>query len=134
MKRTLALKLLLGMVLMAWALPASAQLKQPVAATQPLATGGERTCLTCHGADTKVTAILKTPHAVKGDPRTPFGQNGCESCHGAGGDHAALKAKSPSVVFKGPHISPAAVRNQECLGCHQSGLRMNWQGSQHQRD
>jgi predicted CXXCH cytochrome family protein len=37
-------------------------------------------------------------------------------------------------VFKGPNISPAAIRTQQCLTCHQAGLRMNWQGSQHQRN
>jgi DmsE family decaheme c-type cytochrome len=128
MKLTLALKLLFGMALTLWAVSASAQ------SPQAFATGGAGTCLTCHGVDPKVTPILKTPHAVKGDPHSPFGQNGCETCHGLGGDHAAMKATGPTVVFKGPHISPVAERNAQCLSCHQSGLRMNWQGSQHQRN
>jgi len=38
------------------------------------------------------------------------------------------------VVFKGPAISPVEERNAQCLTCHQAGLRMNWQGSQHQNN
>ena len=135
MKQTLALKLLLGMALMPLAFPASAQSPAPAQAAarpQPLASGGARTCLTCHGTDTKVIQILQTPHAVKADPHTPFGQTGCEACHGGGGDHAALKAAGPSILFKGPNKSPVAERNAQCPSCHQAGLRMNWQGSQHQ--
>jgi DmsE family decaheme c-type cytochrome len=131
MKQIQAQTLLLGMALVLWMGPALAQSPRPVAAAQPYAQAGERTCLTCHGADPKVTQILATPHAVKGDPRTPFAHNGCESCHGPGGDHAAMKARSPSIVFNGPHISPVAERNAECLSCHQSTARINWRGSQH---
>jgi DmsE family decaheme c-type cytochrome len=88
----------------------------------------------------KITDILKTPHAVKGDGRTPFGQDNhdCETCHGPSPQHvhshpaAGEKRESPTVVFSGPNVSPVEKRNEVCLGCHQNGLRMNWQGSQHQ--
>jgi len=119
------------MAVMLWMVPAFAQAPRPAAVTQAYAQGGERACLTCHGADTKVTSILKTQHAVKGDPHTPFAQNGCEACHGPGGDHATLKAKGPSIVFKGPNISPVGERNAQCLSCHEAGMRINWRGSQH---
>jgi len=106
--------------------------------------GGEKTCLKCH-ASHPVDFILDTPHAVKGDARSPFGQQGCESCHGPSADHAALKMDKdgklilPPVLFKKPaidsaDISPVADRNKACLTCHESGLRMNWQGSQHQNN
>ncbi len=131
MKQTLAQTLLLGMALALGVLPAAAQAPQPAASQPGFAPNGERTCLTCHGSDPKVTAILKSPMAVKGDPRTPFANGGCEACHGPSADHAAMRAKSPAIVFKGPNTSPVAVRNQQCLTCHQAGLRMNWQGSQH---
>jgi DmsE family decaheme c-type cytochrome len=94
---------------------------------------GEQTCLTCHN-DAPINLILHTPHAVKGDAHTPFAQHGCESCHGASPDHIANNEKPVAVMYEGPHVSPAADRNKMCLTCHESGLRMNWKGSTHQRN
>jgi DmsE family decaheme c-type cytochrome len=131
MKQTLALTLLFGMALTLRVMPASAQPQQPTAPQQAATAAGEQVCLTCHGTDPKVMAILQSPMAVKGDSRTPFAQGGCIACHGESPDHVAMRAKTPAVVFKGPNASPVAVRNQMCLTCHQAGLRMNWQGSQH---
>ncbi len=97
---------------------------------------GAATCLKCH--DTGAAAgILRTAHAVKGDSRTPFAQHACESCHGASPQHVdshpakGEKRASPTVVFKGDRISSAEARNGVCLTCHESGVRMNWKGSQH---
>lgn len=102
---------------------------------------GEQTCLKCHD-ESPVNLILHTPHAQKGDARTPFAGHQCESCHGASpehiqtGDRKARPPEPPAVIFG--HIkevyTPTAVaeQNQVCLGCHESGLRMNWHGSQHQ--
>jgi DmsE family decaheme c-type cytochrome len=130
MRKYLLLGLLCGGFIWLGAGAASAQ--QPAAA-QPaaFAGGGAETCLKCHN-EHKVNPILQTPHAVKGDAHSPFGQEGCESCHGPSAAHVASRSNEPSVVFKGPNISPLAERNAQCLTCHQAGLRMNWQGSQHQ--
>jgi len=120
--------------------PTSAAQPEPLYTEQ-----GEKTCLKCHSSH-PVDFILQTPHAVKGDPHSPFGQNGCESCHGPSADHANLKTGAdgklilPPVLFKKPRIegvdaSPVEERNKACLTCHQadqSDARMNWQGSQHQ--
>ena len=98
---------------------------------------GALTCMKCHD-QAPVTDILKTPHAVKGDSHTPFAQHDCETCHGASPQHLnshpvkGEKRTSPTVVFKGPAISSVADRNKVCLSCHENGLRMNWQGSQHE--
>ena len=95
---------------------------------------GAKTCLGCHD-EPHVKEILQTPHAVKGDSRSPFGQHDCESCHGPSNAHATGHGKNrpePNVVFAGPSASPVAERSAACLTCHQNGLRMNWQGSQHQ--
>jgi DmsE family decaheme c-type cytochrome len=132
MKQTLALKLLLGMALTLGALPASAQSQQPASPQIAVAQAGVRACLTCHGGNPKVTAILQSPMAVMGDRRTPFAQDGCQGCHGDSTAHAAGKAPFPAIVFKGPNASPVAVRNQICLSCHESDGRMNWQGSAHE--
>jgi DmsE family decaheme c-type cytochrome len=131
MKQTLAFKLLFGMALTLGALPASAQ-TTTTAPQRAVAQASERVCLTCHGSDPKVTAILQSPMAVKGDPRTPFAQGGCAACHGDSPEHIAMRAKSPEIVFSGPNASPVAVRNQVCLNCHQGNERMNWEGSAHQ--
>jgi DmsE family decaheme c-type cytochrome len=93
----------------------------------------------CHD-EAPVTNILGTPHAVKGDIHTPFAQHGCESCHGASPEHLhshpdkGQKPTEPAIVFVGPAASPVAERNKACLSCHESGLRMNWQGSQHENN
>jgi DmsE family decaheme c-type cytochrome len=91
-----------------------------------------QTCLReCHNKE-PITLILQTPHAVKGDGRTPFAQHQCETCHGASPEHVEESGKPVSVVFKGKHASPVADRNAKCLSCHQGGLRTHWSGSQHE--
>ena len=141
MRKSINLALLgvLGATL--YALPAQAQVTPQAPASSAGATvqaaagfsaGPAQTCLKCHGNEPAVTPILQTPHAVRGDPHSPFGQNGCESCHGDSSAHVASRANKPAVVFKGPNISPVKARNEVCLSCHESGLRMNWEGSAHQ--
>jgi DmsE family decaheme c-type cytochrome len=97
------------------------------------APGGEQACLACHDG-APINLILHTPHAVKGDPRTPSAQHACESCHGASPDHIASADHAPSIVYNGPTASPVAARNKMCLSCHESGPRINWQGSHHERN
>ena len=129
--------------LSAFAPPAFAQKQAPppphapvqsAAAAAPAAIGpmAVQTCLRCHGDEPAVSPILQTPHAVKGDPHSPFAQEGCESCHGDSAAHIANRDNAPTVVFKGPNISPVAARNAQCLTCHEAGMRMNWQGSAHE--
>jgi DmsE family decaheme c-type cytochrome len=99
--------------------------------------GGSATCLTCHNS-APVNDIMHTPMAVTGDPRTPFGQHGCESCHGPSDAHVEGWKKGvfvePAIVFSGPHASPIAVQNQVCLSCHEDAQHINWTGSPHQRN
>jgi DmsE family decaheme c-type cytochrome len=96
---------------------------------------GAATCMACHNT-APVTDILHTPHAVKGDPNSPFGQHDCESCHGPSNAHATGfmhgKPTPPAIRFTGPNASPVEERNKVCLGCHQDATRMNWLGSAHQ--
>jgi DmsE family decaheme c-type cytochrome len=91
-----------------------------------------KSCLReCHDK-APVNLILQTPHAVKGDARTPFAQHQCETCHGASPGHVDVSSTPVTVVFKGPKASPVAERNAKCLTCHQAGLRTHWAGSQHE--
>jgi len=38
----------------------------------------------------------------------------------------------PTAVFKGSSKSPPELRVKQCLTCHETGMRMNWQGSAHE--
>ncbi|MGD0432399.1 MAG: DmsE family decaheme c-type cytochrome [Acetobacteraceae bacterium] len=134
MKQRLVLKLLVGIALTLGAFSASAQPRQAMTPGQIAAQDNVKTCLTCHGGDPKVTAILQSPMATLGDQRTPFAQGGCEGCHGNSAAHMAGKAPFPAVVFKGPNASPVAVRNEVCASCHRAGLQMNWKGSAHEEN
>ena len=109
---------------------------QAPAAEPEYAARGADSCMRCHDKGTPLN-ILNTAHAMKGDSRTPFAQHACETCHGASPDHmgkppaAGGRRVSPAVVFKGDRKSSPEAINKVCIGCHESGLRMNWKGSQH---
>jgi DmsE family decaheme c-type cytochrome len=107
---------------------------QAASAQSGFAPTGDKACLECHESES-VTLVLKTPHAVRGDARTPFAQHQCESCHGASPDHIAdPSSKSTALPFSGPNKASVEARNAMCLTCHDNGLRLNWKGSQHERN
>jgi len=92
---------------------------------------GSDTCLGCHD-ETPTNLILHTPHAQKADGRTPFGRDGCETCHGPGGNHVDDPAAVPiGIRFGARSTNSPAEQNRVCLACHQGGVRINWQGSPH---
>jgi len=89
-------------------------------------------CLGCHDEDAKspVLPILATQHAVKADGRTPLAQQyECQTCHGPSAAHTEDEDTSAAIRFS-PDL-PAGPQNEVCLGCHQGGDRINWQGSVH---
>lgn len=133
MRKAISLGLLCGALSLFGAATASAQ--SPARPAAPAAAmSGEQVCLTCHGADPKVTSILHSKMAVKGDQRTPFGMGGCQTCHGPSLDHIQGKVLHPDIVFRGKNASPVAERNEVCLSCHQGEARINWKGSPHQQN
>lgn len=95
-------------------------------------------CTKCHDEyDGQAMSLYKTRHGVRADTRAPT----CQSCHGASEDHVQNTTKaSPrpltQVVFgaksKDNPASTAATQNEACMGCHESGMRMHWKGSQHE--
>jgi DmsE family decaheme c-type cytochrome len=91
--------------------------------------GGSEVCMNCHDQEAEL-AILKTPHAVKGDARTPFAKHGCETCHGAGAAHADDPEVKMPVDFG--REGAAETKNGVCMTCHQGGERMHWSGSTHE--
>lgn len=82
------------------------------------------TCLVCH-KDPKISAIFNRPHGQQGDSRTPFSNQGCETCHGDINSH-------PGITYGLKSVTPVDEQNKICLGCHESGKRIHWMGSTHQ--
>lgn len=117
------------------ALQAAEPQEESTAAADP-----QRTCTRCHDETdrTPVLSILKSKHAVVADPRTPFADQACITCHGASEAHIKAPAEGaprqhPDRVFGNrADSSPAEVQDATCIGCHQSGLRMHWRGSAHE--
>ena len=97
---------------------------------------GAATCLKCHD-EAPITDIYQTPHAQEKHPGSPFAQHQCESCHGASPEHipSVLKGEkkpAPAISFGQQSKTPITEQNEQCLSCHQKGLNIHWQGSQHQ--
>jgi TPR repeat protein len=80
--------------------------------TRPIAPG----CLQCHAS-----GIQPKAGTLNAYESTPFLENGvaCERCHGAGGDHVAMKAKAAKMVNPAK-LAPSA-RDSICAQCHLSG-------------
>jgi DmsE family decaheme c-type cytochrome len=96
---------------------------------------GDKVCTKCHDeSESKpILAMYKTAHGVKADARTP----GCQTCHGTSEAHV----KNPNgteirplveINFGRKDASSVQVQTDTCLGCHKTGLRMHWAGSEHQ--
>ena len=112
------------------------------AAPRVTAKDAVRTCTKCHdeGESAPVLSILKSKHGVMADSRTPFADQGCMSCHGSSKAHlqappaGSEKRAQPDIVFGKGSKTPVAKRNETCLGCHESGVRMHWKGSKHESE
>lgn len=107
--------------------PAPAPKTPPQAAAPTAAYVGEATCLTCH--DEKKQGYFGSPHHRAEDARTPAAKQGCESCHGPGGNHVTDPVANPVKRFS--KLPPAEV-NATCTTCHKSGEHALWSGSQHE--
>ena len=92
---------------------------------------GADVCADCH--QDKIETILKSPHGQSVDPRTPFGQNGCESCHGPGALHFETEGNC-IISMTGRYGESVEQRNDICLGCHKSDNSMHWLSSAHEAE
>lgn len=133
----------LGALLFAVAAPTAraADDVAPARLAPPAASEALRICTKCHDETwrTPVLAIETTKHAMMADPRTPFADRACMSCHGSSDQHLAkpadgAKRAEPDVVFERNGPTPVGRQNAACLACHQGGLRMHWQGSAHDNE
>lgn len=88
-------------------------------------------CIECHE---QFFTLVRSKHFVKGDSRTPKGSEAeCTGCHGDTSEHNKKpRAKGLVPVVFGAK-APVGLQNEACLNCHQSGPRINWQGSKHER-
>lgn len=104
----------------------------------PPAEKGADSCLKCHDElnEYPVMPIFKTGHASVADPRSPFAQDQCEACHGRGGEHEQEpdgdEPKAPIINFGKNAWTLPEDQNAQCLGCHQTHQRIDWQGSSHE--
>jgi len=102
----------------------------PASAPAAQTTGfvGDDTCTACHESEGK--SLGATPHGNAHNVRTPAAKTNqaCETCHGAGREHAESGDKSKIRRFDA--IAPR-VASETCLACHTRGSHALWSGSQH---
>jgi DmsE family decaheme c-type cytochrome len=92
---------------------------------------GPDVCADCH--QDKIDTMRASPHGQSVDKRTPFGRQGCESCHGPGALHFWNEGNC-IVSMTGRYGESVEHRNEVCLGCHNSGDRMHWLSSTHEAE
>ncbi len=89
----------------------------------PTFTGeGVKACLYCH-AGAFNQAIAASPHGDANNPATPYGQHGCESCHGPGSFHVSRayggKGRPGLITFgSGAGAAMREVQLAACESCH----------------
>ncbi len=92
---------------------------------------GSRVCLGCHSA---VAATYAT--TLMGRLQRTGKSLECETCHGPGSAHAKAgggRGVGGIISFRANDLSRTNEENNAiCLGCHERGQRVYWQGSVHQ--
>jgi DmsE family decaheme c-type cytochrome len=88
-------------------------------------------CVECHEA---FFGIADSRHFVRGDARTPAGSGEeCGACHGDSSAHNKAPRAKDRLPIRFGVKAPAGPQNDKCLACHQTGARIHWQGSAHDR-
>ena len=103
-----------------------------VASAQDKVLRGDAKCMGCHESQTPdVAKMANTRHGNNADQRTPT----CTTCHGASENHMnnPLEKKPDRDFKRNNDVTSPEDQNAVCLGCHQGGYRIHFQGSAHER-
>ena len=96
---------------------------------------GPDVCADCH--QDKIETLRVSPHGQSVDKRTPFGREGCETCHGPGEMHFDTEGNC-IISMTGRYGETVEQRNKVCLDCHtnmpDNNDRMHWFGSRHESE
>ncbi len=84
---------------------------------------GMDVCKGCH--EEYYNSFASSIHAKKTIPGSPARQDACESCHGAGADHATKGGgKGVGGIFVFDKKGDAKARSAKCLSCHEESQHL----------
>lgn len=94
---------------------------------------GSEGCRACHEDQFTRMRQTKMGKVLLSAPRTEVEARGCEACHGPGQAHIEGGGDKGAIIRFGKDSSASgAAQNDQCLQCHENGLRLFWRGSPHQ--
>jgi len=92
---------------------------------------GSETCKGCH--EDYYKSFARSVHGKKAVPGSPMNREGCESCHGPGGQHAEEDEKKGTILAFGKKDGPRE-RSAKCLTCHEETKTLAfWNMNRHNR-
>ena len=87
---------------------------------------GTDTCADCH--DDQAATFTQSIHGRLQAYQNLTGTEGCEVCHGAGGNH--VESEDPADIFN-PTADLGNQASAACLTCHTTGHTLDWDMSVH---
>ncbi len=116
-----------------WVCAAAAFLTVPIFAQAPPSPAEPPVCAKCH--QEAYETFAQTKHAVRADPRTPFGTGrDCQSCHGDATEHLKNPVKNPMPQRFLKEV-PADEKSGVCLTCHAGNRHLTfWESGRHRNN
>ncbi len=91
---------------------------------------GADACLECHGDFEE--SFVHTTHGRAFSKTSPYYENRCEYCHGAGEAHQEDESEETIITFGPESERSGKERNRQCLNCHESNRQIAlWRTSLH---